>query len=505
MSALQKQNKYSRLVTNTLLLGISSFSSKILSFLLTKLYTSVLSEAMWSEADAVVQTANLLIPLMTLGIAQAVIRFGLDKDIPSENVFTNGFVTILLGLAGILLLSPVFSLAPHLNGNIILLLIYMLTSSMRLLFCQFVRSQMLIKLYAVDGILATLYTVLFNVLFLVKWQMGVTGYLLATIATDLLSALGLFIIARLWRYIKFGGMDKTLFVQMLKYSLPLVPATISWWLANASDRFFIMYMVGGEANGLYVAASKPPGLVSAVSTFFTEAWQISAVTDGQDEDRGRFFSTVYGALMAVAFLIGGGLILFSKIIVRMLVSRTSYHAAWIYVPLLAISSVFTFLQSFMSSVFVVEKKSSLSLYSVLIGAATSIALNATLIPFIGVFGACIANLTSSVVIFLVRVFMARKFIKINYQPLKLIVNSALIMAEALIMMMQLSYWPIWCGAILLVLVALNGSALLKTVQQMLKKPRKKQESQTEPPAKTATTSEKWVWHKGQGNTKEPWE
>ncbi|MFV0351073.1 MAG: lipopolysaccharide biosynthesis protein [Oscillospiraceae bacterium] len=463
---LQKQNKYSRLVTNTLLLGISSFSSKILSVLLTRLYTTVLGVAAYGSKETLEQTANVLIPLMGLGIAQAVIRFGLDKDIPADNVFTNGLVTILLGLTGIVLVSPIFSLIPHLQNEILLMIVYMFTSCLRLLCCQFVRSQMRIRLYAIDGILASLYTVGFNMLYLVYFKMGTTGYFLSIISADLASTLGLFIVMGLWRYINFKQFNKPLFLQMLRYSLPLVPSTISWWLVSTSDRFFITYIVGQSATGLYGVAAKPSGIVSVISTFFTEAWQISAVTDGQDEDKGAFFSTVYAAVMAVAFIIGGGLIFFCQLAVRLLSGNAEYYEAWRYVPFLAISSVFTFLQSFMSSVFVVEKKSTLTLYSVLIGAGTSLALNSVLIPILGLYGAGIANMSSSMVIFVVRAIMARRFITMRYQPVKLLINTALILAETMVMILRPWGWIAWCGLALMGLIGLNVKELVVAAQHV---------------------------------------
>ena len=67
------KSKYKYLFKNTFLFTISSFSSKILSFLLVPLYTTVLSTADYGTADMVFTTSSLKI------------------DFPSLLLFTNLF------------------------------------------------------------------------------------------------------------------------------------------------------------------------------------------------------------------------------------------------------------------------------------------------------------------------------------------------------------------------------------------------------------------------------
>ncbi|MEG2053454.1 MAG: polysaccharide biosynthesis protein, partial [Oscillospiraceae bacterium] len=83
-------NKYKRLLSNTVLFGISSFSSKILILLLMPFYTSILNPAEKAVTDQILKSGNLLIPLVSIGIANAVIRYGLDKAYKKEDVFTSG-------------------------------------------------------------------------------------------------------------------------------------------------------------------------------------------------------------------------------------------------------------------------------------------------------------------------------------------------------------------------------------------------------------------------------
>ena len=65
-------DKYKRLASNTLIFAIGTFSSKLLTFFLTRLYTSVLDKGEFGVTDLIQQAGNLLLPLNTQGIVNAV-------------------------------------------------------------------------------------------------------------------------------------------------------------------------------------------------------------------------------------------------------------------------------------------------------------------------------------------------------------------------------------------------------------------------------------------------
>ena len=108
-------NKYRKLISNTLIFAIGTFSSKVLVFLLMPLYTTVLTDAEYGTVDLMVQVGNFLLPLVSCGIVNGIIRFGLDKYYRKRDVFTTGFLTILGGFV-LLLILPVASMARDFDG-----------------------------------------------------------------------------------------------------------------------------------------------------------------------------------------------------------------------------------------------------------------------------------------------------------------------------------------------------------------------------------------------------
>ena len=59
------------------------------------------------------QATNLLIPVVSLGVSYAVIRFGLEKKVNKSSVFVNGGATISVGFLLLLLAMPLVRLIPN--------------------------------------------------------------------------------------------------------------------------------------------------------------------------------------------------------------------------------------------------------------------------------------------------------------------------------------------------------------------------------------------------------
>ena len=159
--------KYSTLVSNTLLFAISNFSSKFLSvFIRVYLSYTLESPDVMGVATLMQQVANLLIPVVSLGVSYAVIRFGLDKSRDKGGVLMGGLVSIGLGFSGLLLAWPLVRLIPNAANYMVLLYLCVLMSCLHTLCNQFLRARMLTRLVALNGVLATALLLCFYLIFL---------------------------------------------------------------------------------------------------------------------------------------------------------------------------------------------------------------------------------------------------------------------------------------------------------------------------------------------------
>lgn len=461
-------NKYKKLISNTIIFGIGTFGSKFLVFLLMPLYTSVLKKSEYGVVDLIIQTSNLLIPIVSLGIANAVIRFGLDKSVKKSDVFSIGLVTILGGFGIFLILIPILSKITYISGHTALIYIFVLMSCLRTLCSQFVRAKEYVKLYALDGVLSTITIIVFNVLFLLVFKLGVTGYILAIVTSDLLSTIFLFFSAKLKRYVNLKSINKDLAKSMIKYSIPLIPATIFWWITNVSNRFIVAYVLGSEANGLFAVSYKIPTLVVLISNIFMDAWQMSAVSEENKVSRANFFSKVFNSYQSILFLCASGIILFSKLITKILVTD-AYYLSWKYIPLLVMATTFSCLVTFLGSVYMVEKKSILTLSTTVVGAVVNVALTFLLIYKYGVNGAAFATFISYLVVFILRVINIKNFITIKWNAPKLILNVIIVLCQSFIMIYEVKYWLIYEILFVSLMMVLNFGLIWKAVKMLISK------------------------------------
>lgn len=460
-------DKYRRLFSNTLIFAIGTFGSKLLVFFLMPLYTNVLSDAEYGISDLLQQSANLLVPLVTFGITDAVIRFGLDRKVRNSEVLTTGILTLLAGFVLLFLCYPLLSLIPGLDGYTTLLCVFVMMSSLRQLFQQFVRAKGHIKLYAVDGILSTAMTLLFTIVFLLGFQWGVEGYLAAIVCADGCSCLFLLFNGRILRYFHPSYLrGKTTAQEMLRYSIPMIPNTVFWWVTTVSSRYIITAVMdeGTSVNGLYAAAYKWPSAIILISTIFMNAWQMSAISE--EKGRARFFTQVFRSLSSLVFIVGSFLILFSKVITKIMVAD-SYYESWTYIPLLSVATVYSCMVTFLGTVYIVNKKSILSLATTAAGAVVNVALSFVLITHYGGNGAAFAMFASYFVVFLLRAYDTKRFIHMHLGALRLAVNTILLLGQAFLMILEVPYWIPIEIVITLAITLLNLGGLMAAVKKVL--------------------------------------
>ncbi len=451
-------DKYKKLATNTLIFAIGTFSSKVLSFLLMPFVTRMMATGEYGAADLIQQTANVLIPIVFLQINSAALRFALDKAVDKSDVFTTGVRTTLKGFVIFLLFAyPLRKVTINdfrLGDYIILIYVFVLVSGMRQLCQQFVRGCGHVKTFAIDGIFATATTLAFNLLFLGPFHWGVTGYVVAIIASDACSVIFLFVTQKLWRYLKFRGVPKCTTHDMLKYSVPLMPTIILWWIINVSDRYMVTYFIDSSANGLYTAASKIPNFVIMFSSIFIDAWQLSAVDEYDNEGRAQFFTNVFRVYSGGIFAVSSGLVLFCQPITKILVAK-SYYESWRYVPILIMATTMSCLVNFLASVYMAEKKSVMAMVTALSGAVTNIVLNLLLIPGFGANGAAIATVCAFIVVFVTRGVNTRRYVKIKFKTPLIIAELGILVAQCVAMLFldeSVLLYPVEAALFVLMLV-----------------------------------------------------
>lgn len=467
-------NKYKTLLSNTLLISMGTFGSKLLVFFMMRFYTEYLTPSDYSTADLITQTANLLFPVISLGITDGVFRFSMDNNADRKSVFTIGLTAILAGSLLFFGIAPLLSLVDDFSGYVWLIVVYTLTCSFHSLCAQYVRAIGKTAFFALQGIVNTALVITLNILFLTVFNLGMLGYVLSVSLADFLCTVFIVIKERLFKVITLKP-DLSVIKPMLKYSMPLIPSTIFWWITSVSDRYMVNAIISSQANGIYTVSYKIPTLLTLVSTIFMQAWQFSAVTEsqGDSEEHAQFFTQVWRSFQAVMFLGGSAVIAIAKVAISILTAK-EYYTAWEYVPVLSLAMVFTSFVSFTGSVYVVKKKSVISFITTFVGAVTNILLNLLLIPSpLGAQGAAVATVLSYLLVFVIRCFSVKKYIPFKLYGGQVILNTVIITLQAVAMVTEIKGWIIIQAVCLLALGLLNFKFLMGFINKIFNSLKKK--------------------------------
>ena len=103
------------------------------------------------------------------------------------------------------------------------------------------------------------------------------------IASNMICVLVATLCSRMWKSITLKLYPKTLKV-MLKYSIPLIPNALMWWIMDASDKLIITFYLGVGATGVFAIAKKLPTLIDTFHSIFNQAWQISAIQENDSSN-----------------------------------------------------------------------------------------------------------------------------------------------------------------------------------------------------------------------------
>lgn len=458
------ERKARKLLENTAIFAIGSLGSKLILFLLLPLYTSVLTTEEYGNAELVFTVSQLLLPFVSLVMHDAVIRFGLSKTEKAEDVLLTSFVVLGGSSVVTVLITPLLSLYTSIDqwkwwvcGYVILSMI----SSVEMNYLKVLDKN---KVYAIVSVVQTAILAGLNILFLVVMDLGIEGYLLASILGSLASVLLAYYLGHFGQEIKKGAYDRQLAKRMLAFSVPLILNNVSWWVIQSSDKVMIEIMIGVSALGLYTVATKIPSFINTMISFFSQAWGISTVQELEHDNDEQFYAGVFRVYSVVAFGASILLVSIAKPFMSVYVA-SEYFAAWRYVPLLLASASFSAIASYYGSFYGALKQSMRNMVSTIIAALVNIAINYFGIVYCGVWGALIGTVVAYLVLAYFRMIDVLRFVKFNPRWKTFVGNSVIVLVQAVLVSLDY-HTSVVSGVAVLVFLVVNMKTLEYIVERV---------------------------------------
>jgi len=413
---MARNKKSNYLIKNTLLLILSSFGSKILSFLLVPLYTNILSTAEYGIADLITTTAALLMYIFTLNIETSVLRFGLDENEKKDRVLAYAVQIVVIGTCIVSVVTffvSLFRIFEWPNYCYPILVIVFFLDSIHTIITNYLRAIDKVKHMAFGGVLETVGRLTTNIIVLVYLKWGLFGFLISLIVGPVLRIVySVYFILPLRKSKIDRVYEKRLHKEMRLFSIPTIFSQLAWWINNSLDRYFIICLKGYALNGVYAVSYKIPNIMAILCNIFGQAWGISAIKEFDKDDSDGFFSNTY-RLFNTSLVVACSFLILINIPVSKLLYAKEFFEAWKYASLLIVAMMFSGLSSFFSGIFFSVKKNTIFALTTVIAAIINTVLNALLIPQFGAMGAAVATVVSFYSAWLSRVIASKKYVNIK--------------------------------------------------------------------------------------------
>lgn len=407
---------------------MGSALQKFIGFFLFPIYTRVLTQEAYGAQDLIFTAVTITTYFIVLGLDAGTARNYYDAKTQADRrkiLSTYLWFELLISIPiSVLLISYASDLcvllfrdsglSPYFRLAVASLPFTMLGSvalmSLRLTFRSKTYSFVTASSVAVQA-LASIYLVAIL-------RMDVMGVFLAHfVANAFRACLGLSL-----TYRQFGFKFSTSWIKaMLSFGLPLVPASLSIWILNSSNRYFLVRSARLSDIGILGVGNRIASVVIFVISAFRTAWGPFAYSLIEDASlASRTYSRVMTYFLFSTSLVTVGLSIFAREAILIL-ATPEYQASSAVIPLLAFSAIAWGAVSIVSIGYSISKKSYHTTVATILGAIVNTSLNVLLIPNWGIMGAALATLIGNVVAFIYGYVIAQRHFYVHYEYTKVVV------------------------------------------------------------------------------------
>lgn len=403
------------LIKNTIIVAIGKFSTQVISFLLLPLYTSILTTSEFGTYDFLVTLAIFLVPMITLLLEESMFRFLIDAKDEEEKKNIISHATVFSILSMIIWCLIIFIILKIFDYEYnLMFVLYIIFCIIMNLSNAITRGLSKIKLYSLNNFICSVVTLVLNVLFIAGFKWGINGLLLSTIIANGVTSLFVMIRLNIFKYLNFKKINKKYLMEMIKYSVPLVPNNISWTIINLSDRLFVTGFLGTAANGIYSVANKFPNIINTLYGFFYTAWKESAAKALHVDEYSEYYNSIYNAVKNFLVAVSVMLIVVMPLAFNFFIKADFVEAYW-YIPILVIAVYYGNLSGFYGGLFVAFKETKSLGLSTIVGAVINVIIDLLLIKLIGIYAAVISTLVANFIVNEYRRIKIKKFVSLKYK------------------------------------------------------------------------------------------
>lgn len=376
------------LIKNIGILSIGGICTKAISFFLIPLYTALISVEDYGTLDYLTTVSTLLIAIVSFQMHEAVFKFATVQrgNINAvKAIFTNIWVaSIVLCFVFSIVYFFVIGVLDFVGKWYVLLatvaniFFYMVTKSSRSLGHN--------VLYSFVNFTSAGVTIVLNLLFLVVLHLPALYLLYAYVAGPLVGGMVCVLADKLWTYFDVRQLNMAKIKEYIKYSCPLIPNEVAWWVIHASDRLVIVTFLGLYYAGILAVAAKFSLVYSTLFSFFYAAWVEQCFLHYKTQAGKEYIETMIPKIF-FSFAYFTALFMIVCMYIYPIVINSSYTEGIFLVPWYLLAVLFNVLVGLVSPIYLIHNETKAVMYSTVIAGIINIGVNLISIGMLGVLSA----------------------------------------------------------------------------------------------------------------------
>ncbi|WP_426431827.1 lipopolysaccharide biosynthesis protein [Winogradskyella sp. HB-48] len=466
---------------DTIIYGLATVLPRLMNFILVPLHTDTLDTASYSDNTYFYVYAAFFNVLLTYGMETAFFRF-FSKQKEQSKVYSTTLISLLISTLFVFAVVMIFNqqLAEFVNLRLdyfnYLIGVLVLDTLVVAPFAYLRATGKPLKFTFIKLSNIVIY-VLLNFFFLwaiPKFNIEFSGYdktdLVKYIFIANLAASAVTIVLLLPYFLKTKWVfDKTIFKQMLNYSLPIMIAGLAYVINENFDKWLIPDVLGKDINGAYAGCYK----LAVFMTIFIQAFRLGAEPFFFNHAKEKNAKNTYALIMKY-FVICGTLMLlfivgFIDVFKSLIVRDEAYWVALDIVPIVLLANLFLGIYFNLAIWYKLTDKTRFGMYFSIVGAVITIVLNVILLPKYGFIAAAWTTLVAYSIMTITSYVLGQKHYKVPYQVSRILLYIVFAMALSYISFEHLrgNYYL----SILLILIFLLGILFLerRELKQLIKR------------------------------------
>jgi O-antigen/teichoic acid export membrane protein len=424
--------KLKSLSKQTLIYGTSTIIGRFLNFILVPFYTNIFPPSEYGIVSVVFAYIAFLNIFYTLGFESGYFRFASLGELGDEKLnFSLPYNTIAVNSAFLSILILIFSsqinsLAGFKENNVEIVRyasLILFFDALSIIPFAYLRLKNKAGKFAAIKLINVSVNVTLNIVLIMVFKMGLVAVFISNLAASCLTFIILLPIV-INNYTIHG--HKELFKELVKFSLPYLPAGLSAIIVQVIYIPIIQALTDIQSVGIYNANYKMGIFMLLVVSMFDYAWRPFFLNSAKEPNAKQLFSKVLTYFVAASSILIIILTLFIEDIIRIplpfkgfLIGQKYWGGVYI-VPVILLSYLFYGIYINLMPGIYIEKKTKYLPYITGFAGILNIAVCFIFIPLWGLIGAAIATLLSYISMAVSIYFVTQKFYPIKYETPKVL-------------------------------------------------------------------------------------